>query len=154
MSKRFLTTTGLAAAILFSQSSNFLIAALCPHLQPELNHCKAQPAENSMSHHDTDHAQVQRSKTEPRTKPVASHVSLGVPKGLCSHCSLHSQTTSNAATLGGNAVAQRTYDLTIPVSGTPPVSIAASPIALVPSRAHGPPGGQTSRHILYNTFRI
>lgn len=154
MVKRFLTATGLAAAILFSQSSNFLIAALCPHLQPEATHCKAPAAESLMSHHDIGQAQVHRSKTEPRTKPVASQVTLGVPKGLCSHCSLHSQTTSNAGTLRGTAPVQRTNDLTIPVSGPAPVSVAASPIAVVPSRAHGPPGNQTSRHILINIFRI
>ena len=154
MSRRFVTTIGLVAAIFFSQGSSFLIAALCPHLQPELTHCKTQTTEDSMSHHDMGHVQVQQMKAEFSPQPVAGGVALGRPKGLCLHCSVHSRTTSNAAALGGTEAAKRAYDLTIPVQAERLVSEAAFPSTVVPSRAHGPPGGQTPRHILINIFRI
>ena len=55
MHKRFLVTTVLAAALLFSQGGDLLVAALCPHLQSGMASCETQPPTGGMSHEDMGH---------------------------------------------------------------------------------------------------
>jgi hypothetical protein len=150
-SKRIWSAISLAAAMVLSLSSTLLITALCPHLQPELMQCIAQPGEKSMSHHNSGHEHGHGLVLS--AKGIAGRLAVGVPEKECTHCALHSSPISNLATLRGRAAAQRTYDMTIPVLGTSPVYPTISPITIVPSRAHGPPGEQTS-YILINILRI
>lgn len=147
--KRTLSAIVLAAAMVVSLSSTFLIAALCPHMRPEAMHCIAQSAEKSMSNHDAGHKQV-----HPSLLSAKDRFAVGEPNEQCGHCSLHSLPVSPLATLRRTTAAQGTYDLAIPTSSTQLESLAPSPIAIVPSRAHGPPGGQTSKYILINILRI
>ncbi len=165
MPKRFLVTTVLAAALLFSQGGRFLIAALCPHLQSGMASCEMQSSASTMSHEDMAHEDMghmghMEVETEPEPEAeLASEPSLnafapGQPNDECSHCAVHSRTTPNTASLRQGEAAKRSIDLniTLPVSRVAPV--AASPVPVLISRAHGPPGDPTPRHILINIFRI
>lgn len=156
MPKRFLVTTVLAAALLFSQGGNLLVAALCPHLQSGMASCETKLSEPTMSHEDMGHMDVGHMDKQDETQPDvdSNAVSLGQPTGPCSHCAVHSRTNPNTASLRQAEAAKRSMDLNIPlqVSGVAPV--AASPVPVLISRAHGPPGDPTPRHILINIFRI
>jgi hypothetical protein len=154
MHKRFVATTVLAVALLFSQGGNFLIASLCPHLRSTLASCDTQTAEPAMSHDDMGHMQMHGSDTEssPNRDPYA--LSLGKPIGSCSHCAVHSRTTSNAISLRDIEAAKRAGDLSIPLTFSTFAPVTTSPVAVLTSRAHGPPGESTSRYLLLNVFRI
>jgi hypothetical protein len=154
MHKRFLATSVLAVALLFNQGSNLLIASLCPHLTSGLASCETQVSQPAVSHEHMGHMQMQSMEPEPRIEQNTGGNALGQPMGECTHCAVHSRTTSNAVSLRGAEAAKRSIDLSIPLTCWSVLAIAASPAATLISRAHGPPGYQCPRHILINTFRI
>lgn len=154
MHKRFVATTVLAVALLFSQGGNFLIGSLCPHLRSTLASCDTQIAEPAMSHADMGHMQIDASRTESSPNAVPDELSLGKPIGRCSHCAVHSRTNSNAISLRDTEAAKRAGDLSVPFTFSRIAPVATSPVAVLTSRAHGPPGEHTSRYILINNFRI
>lgn len=154
MPKRFLATTLLATALLFSQGGNLLVAALCPHLRTDMASCEKQASGALMSHEDMGHMGDGQMEHEAAFRPSGEAVALGQPTDPCSHCAVHSRTSSNTALFRASEAVKRSVAHSIPV----PVSrVAPVPLSLVPvptSRAHGPPGDSTSRHILINIFRI
>jgi hypothetical protein len=154
MHKRFVANTVLSIALLFSQGGTFLVAALCPHLQSEMASCEPQRSESTMSHEDMGHTGHMEMEQEPASPPVADVASLGEPIGPCSHCAVHSSRSPNTASLRQAEAAKRSADLNIPVQVSRVAPAAASPVAVLASRAHGPPGDPTPRHILINIFRI
>ncbi|MGH9882413.1 MAG: hypothetical protein ACRD6N_13330 [Pyrinomonadaceae bacterium] len=159
MHKRFLAIIVLAAALLFSQGGSFLIAALCPHLQSGMASCETQLSASTMSHEDMAHEHLgHRGPMEMEHEPVSnsdpSAIALGQPMGPCSHCAVHSRTTPNIASLRETEVAKRSADLSIPLHFSRIIPVVVSPVAVLTSRAHGPPGESTPRHILINIFRI
>ena len=154
MHKRFVATTVLAVALLFSQGGNFLIASLCPHLRSTLASCVTQIAEPAMSHADMGHMQMDASRTESSPNADPDALSLGKPIGRCSHCAVHSRTTSNAISLRDTEAAKRAGNLTVPLTFSRVAPVTTSPVAVLASRAHGPPGVSPPRHILINIFRI
>ena len=149
----FVATTVLGIALLFSQGGNFLIAALCPHLQSGMASCETRSADPATSHEDMGHMGMEHESTSaPELNQDA--LALGQPHGLCSHCAVHSRTTPRAASLSDTEAAKRAFGLNIPVHVSKVAPATASPIAVLTSRAHGPPGDPTPRHILINIFRI
>lgn len=154
MHKRFLATTVLATALLFSQGGNFLIAALCPHLQSGMASCETELTEPTMSHEDMGHMGHMEMEPQPASQPNPDAFALGQPIGPCSHCAVHSRTTPNKASLRQAEAAKRSVDLNIPLQVARVAPVAASPVPVLTSRAHGPPGEQPSRYILINIFRI
>lgn len=154
MHKRFLAITVLTAALLFSQGGHLLVAALCPHLQAGMASCETPPAEASMSHEDMGHAGYMEMKPEPAAQRDSTASALGQPIDACSHCAVHSRTTPNAVSLRATEVAKRSIDFDIPLSVSGVAPAIVSPVAVLTSRAHGPPGETTRRHILINIFRI
>lgn len=154
MPKRFLVTTVLAAALLFSQGGTLLVAALCPHLQSGMGSCETPLAEATMSHEDMGHMEMGSMEHEIPANPDPEAVALGEPTGPCSHCAVHSRTNPNIASLRVTEAARRSGALNFPIHfyGVAPITVA--PVAVLTSRAHGPPGDQTPRHILINIFRI
>ena len=154
MHKRLLAITVLTAALLFSQGGHLVVAALCPHLRTGVASCETVPAKASMSHEDMGHGGHMEMEPEPATQPDSNASALGQPIDACSHCAVHSRTTPNAVSLRATAVAKRSIDFNIPlnVSGVAPAIV--SPVAVLTSRAHGPPGEARPRHILINIFRI
>lgn len=154
MHKRFLAATVLAVALLFSQVGSFLVAALCPHLRSGIFHCNNQLTQPATSHHDMGHMQMESLEKVPSLSTDPDAVALRPPTELCTHCAVHSRTRPNAVSLRETDAPKRAGDLTIPVTGLRIVSIATSPAAVLTSRAHGPPGEYTPRHILINIFRI
>ena len=153
MHKRFIATTVLATALLFSQGGSFLIAALCPHLQSGMASCETQLSESTMSHDDMGHMGHMEMEQEPASQD-ANVATLGQPVSPCSHCAVHSRTSPNTASLRQAEAARRSADLNIPFQDSRLAPAAASPVAVLTSSAHGPPGDPTPRHILINIFRI
>lgn len=152
MHKRFLATTVLAGALLFSQGGNFLIAALCPHLRSGMASCETQRVGVPMSHEDMGH--MAHMEQEPAAQPNRDAVALDEPVAPCSHCAVHSRTTPNTASLRESEAAKRSADLNIPLHFSRVAPVTGSPVAVLTSRAHGPPGEARPRHILINIFRI
>ncbi|HWN09277.1 MAG TPA: hypothetical protein VNO50_08430 [Pyrinomonadaceae bacterium] len=154
MPKRFLVTTVLAAALLFSQVGAFLVAALCPHLQSGTTSCETQLSEPTMSHEDMGHTGHMEMEQGQASQPEAEVASLAQPISSCSHCAVHSRTIPKAVSLRQAEAAKRSVDLNIPLQVSRVAPIAASPVAVLTTRAHGPPGDPIPRHILINIFRI
>ena len=153
MHKRFLTTIVLATALLFSQGGSFLVAALCPHMQSGEESCTSQSAEPRMSHEDMGHMGHQM-EHEPDAQPNTDTAAFEQPIDLCPHCALHSGPAPNIASLREKEVAKRSFDLSTPLQAPKVVPVSASTVSVLNSRAHGPPGNPTPKHILINIFRI
>ncbi len=154
MNKRFLATTILGIAILFSLGGNFLVGALCPHLRSAAASCDMQVSETEMSHEEMGHAGMDSMGDEPASQRNNQADALGQPTKPCSHCAVHSRSSSNVISLRETNGPRRSADLTIPLTVSTFVPIATSSAAALTSRAHGPPGELRPRHILINIFRI
>ena len=152
MYKRFLTTTVIAVALLFSQGGKFLVAAFCPHLQSAMSSCNPHPTEHVMSHEDMGQMEMDSMEHEPASQPDPNAVALSQPTVPCPHCALHSSATSNTASLKETDAAKRSGDLN-PLTSIV-ANISSSLVTVLTLRAHGPPGKTTPRHILINIFRI
>lgn len=151
MDMRFLATTVLAAALLFSQGGNFLVAALCPHLRSETASCDVPPADTTLSHEDMGHAGMDH-QSELNPDPTA--VAVGHGNGPCSHCAVHTGKKPSLASLRETDAPKRFADLSIPLDFSIVAPVIVGPAAVLNSRAHGPPGESTTRYILISVFRI
>jgi hypothetical protein len=160
ITKRLLFTTVLAAALVFSQGGRVLVAALCPHLQSGMVKCETQPAsaqatpEHMGEMGQGEHSAHSQMEPKPATEPDPDGIALSQPIDPCSHCAIHSSTGLTLASFKGVEGARRSLDLSVALhySSVSPVSLA--PVAVLSSRAHGPPGQAVPRHILINSFRI
>ena len=153
MHKRLLAITFLGVALLFSQGGSFLIAALCPHLRSGQLSCSKHSAESTMSHDEVGHMAMD-SMDESASTPDPNAVALDEPIGLCSHCAMHSRTVPPAVSLREIEASKRSGTFVIPDALPQVVSVEMRYLAIFTSRAHGPPGETTPRHILINIFRI
>jgi hypothetical protein len=151
MDMRFLATTVLAAALLFSQGGNFLVAALCPHLRSETVSCDIAPAETTLSHEDMGHAGMDH-PSELNPDPTA--VAVGHGNGSCSHCAVHKGNNPSPASFREIEAPKRFAGLSIPLDYSLVAPVMVGPAAVLNSRAHGPPGESTTRYILISVFRI
>lgn len=154
MHKRFLAITVLTAALLFSQGGNLLVAALCPHLQSGMASCETLPAKASMSHEDMGHIGHMEMAPEAASQTNPDSFALGKPIGPCSHCAVHSRTTPNGVSQRETEAAKRAVDFDIPLHFSRVAPVYVPHVAVLTSRAHGPPGEARPRHILINIFRI
>lgn len=154
MYRRFLATTIIAVALLFSQGGKFLVAAFCPHLQSAMVSCNTQPPGHLMSHEDMGHMEMDSMEQEPASKPDLSAIALSRPTVPCPHCALHSSSTSNTASLKETDAAKRSGDLSSPLNCSIVATVSSSLVKVLTLRAHEPPGKTTPRHILINIFRI
>jgi len=91
---------------------------------------------------------------EPATQPDSNAYALGEPIDACSHCAVHSRTTPNTVSLRATEAAKRSIDFNIPLNVSEVAPAIVSPVAVLTSRAHGPPGEARPKHILINIFRI
>ena len=135
------------------------MAALCPHLQSGMASCETEASASksgheAMSHEDMGHMSHAEMKHEQASQANPDALAFTQPVDPCRHCAVHSRKNQNTASLRETEVAKRSTDLSIPLefSQIAPSSVGAFPV--VPSRAHGPPGDSTRRHILINIFRI
>jgi len=151
MDMRFLATTVLAAALLFSQGGNFLVAALCPHVRSEPVSCEAPPAETTLSHEDMGHA---ASGHASAFNPDPNAVAVGLHNEPCSHCVVHTVKNPSPASFRVTEAPRRFADLSIPLDFSIVAPVIVGPAAVLNSRAHGPPGASTTRYILISVFRI
>ena len=153
MQNRLLATTVLGFALLFSQGGNFLVAALCPHVQSGMASCETPAADPASSHEAMGHA-VMDHEPLPASEHNPNAIALSQSHGSCSHCAVHSQTTPRAASLRETDTAKRTFDLGIALQFSRVAPVSESAVAVLSSRAHGPPGEGPARYILINNFRI
>ena len=153
MHKRFLTISVVGVALLFSQGGSFLIAALCPHLRSAQISCNTHDTGSAMSH-DTMGNMAMDSMGESASNPDPNAVALGEPIGLCPHCAMHSRTAPPAVSLREIEASKRSGTFAIPDAALRIVSVEMPYFAILTSRAHGPPGETTPRHVLINIFRI
>lgn len=154
MEKRFLATTFVAIALILGQSANVLVAALCPHLRSNQPSCETPSAQTERDHHDMDHmmmAQESAGFSGSTTGEIATFVHSNGP---CNHCVVHSQENGSAASMQRSYVANSSHQLILAVNHSLDRPIFVSDVLNLSSRAHGPPGGGTSRHILISVFRI
>ena len=135
------------------------MAALCPHLQSGMASCEAdasasQSGHEAMSHEDMGHMGHAEMKHEHASRANPDALALAQPIDPCRHCAVHSRKNQNTASLRETEAVKRSTDLYIPLDSSrfAPVSVGA--VAVLTSRAHGPPCGSTPRHILINIFRI
>lgn len=133
------------------------MAALCPHLKSGMASCEASASESgheAMSHEDMGHMGHAEMEHEHASQANPDSFALTQPVDPCRHCAVHSRKNQNTASLRETEVAKRPTDLNIPLEfpQIAPSSVGAFPV--VTSRAHGPPGDSTRRHILINIFRI
>jgi hypothetical protein len=156
MHKRFLATTVITTALLFSQGGSLLVAALCPHLQSGMASCEAKASASksgheAMSHEDMGHAEV---KHEAPSQANPDALALAQPADPCPHCAVHSRKNQNTASLRETEAAKRSTDLNIPLEFSRITPVSVDPVPVLMPRAHGPPGDSIRRHILINIFRI
>lgn len=137
------------------------MAALCPHLQSGMASCDASTSASAsksgheaMSHEDMGHMGHADMKHGHASQANPDALALAQPVDSCQHCAVHSRKNQNTASLRETEAAKRLTDLNSPLefSQIAPSSVGA--FQVVTSRAHGPPGGSTPRHILINIFRI
>jgi hypothetical protein len=156
MYKRLLAISILGIALLFSQGGNVLIAALCPHLQPTKASCHKQVSDREMSHERFGHQGMESMDHEavPNPNPDPNTLALEQPTAPCSHCALHSRNDANTSFQLKSEASKRSGEIGTPVRYSILTPVIVSPIAVLVSRAHGPPGERISRHILNNVFLI
>ena len=138
------------------------MAALCPHLQSGMASCEAEASASKSGHEGMSHGDMghmghmghAEMKHEHASEAKPDALALTQPVNPCRHCAVHSRKDQNTASLRETEAAKRSTDLYIPLDSSrfAPVSVGA--VAVLTSRAHGPPGGSTRRHILINIFRI
>jgi len=151
MSKRLISTTLLSFALLFAQGGSFLIASLCPHLHTGIMRCDMPAQEPAMDHHQMAGMPMDQ---ESAKSPLNSDApAVDQPTGTCTHCAVHSRTTSNAYSVRHVEAAKRAASLAVPMSHRPELLLIQVQQRLT-ARSHGPPGNTVSRHILIDVFRI
>ena len=151
MSKRLISTTLLSFALLFAQGGSFLIAALCPHVRTGIMRCDAPAQEPAIDHQHMADMQMSQESDESLFNPDAS--AFDRPTGTCTHCAVHSRTTSSVFSVRDFEAAKRATNLAVPLVFKRPEP-AIQPQERLPARSHDPPGGTISRHILIDVFRI
>ena len=153
MHTRFLVTTVVGFALIFSQGSNFLVAAFCPHLTSKAASCESSSAPAEMAHHDMDHMQGDSSERDVHLSGLTDATAVSTPTADCDHCFMHSRQDLPTSQRHSN-VPERSADPIVFIQSTTPTSVSTLPTAVLASKAHGPPGSEVSRHILLNVFRI
>lgn len=156
MLKRFPITPLLGFALLFSQGGVLLVAALCPHLRVTAPICGMPNMQPAMDHSQMDHHAADNHDTPAQPSHADSTEGvIGHSEQTCSHCVIHSRSTPNVVFVRTAELSKRSPNLEIPhsVSVAPP--IAATTVAALTPRDHGPPGtAGRPKHVLINTFRI
>ena len=154
MEKRILATTFLAITLILGQSANALVAALCPHLQFNQASCETPAVQTEGDHHDMDHMVMEQEAAGFSGSITGEMASLVHSRQRCSHCAVHSRESGSTASLQRPYFAKSSHELTLTVNHSLDRPIPVSEVLNLPSRAHGPPRGGRSRHVLISVFRI
>lgn len=154
MEKRFLATTFVAIALILGQGANVLVAALCPHLRSNQPSCETASTQTEGDHHGMDHMVKEQESAGFSGSITGQIAALVHSNGPCNHCAVHSRENGSTTSLQRSYFAQSSHELTLTVNQSLDRPIAVSEALNLTSRAHGPPGGGRSRHILINVFRI
>lgn len=153
----------LGFALLFSQGGVLLVAAVCPHLRLTAPICGMPKMQPAMDHSQMDHSQMDHHATDNHDTPAqASNANpndvegvIGHSEQTCSHCVIHSRSTSNVGLVRTANISKRSPDLEVPRSVSVALPMAATTVGALTPRDHGPPGkASRPKHVLINTFRI
>lgn len=148
MFRRFAIIVLLGAALLFSQGSSVLLAALCPHLGTSRPVCDMSTAQAAMDHSQSTHHRMDQDTS------LGSEV-IRHGDEPCPHCVIHSRSDSSPVMVRTADGVKRSADFYVPDSVTVVTPVTPVRITLLTPRDHGPPGrAGRPRHILINTFRI
>ena len=154
MEKRFLAITFVAIALILGQSANVLVAALCPHLRSSQASCETPSRQTHGDHHNMDHMVTEQETAASRGSTTAEIATLVHSNGPCDHCAVHSRENGSTASIQRSYLANSPHQLVLVVNHSLQRPIFVSEALNLSSRAHGPPGGGRSRHILISIFRI
>lgn len=138
MVRRFAIIVLLGAALLFSQGSSVVLAALCPHLTVSKHVCNMPEPRTAMDHSQTAHHDLGEA--------------IGSGDEPCQHCAIHSRSDSSPVLVRSADGVKRSADFMIPDSVPVVTPVTHVSIALLTPRDNGPPG--RPRHLLIKTFRI
>ena len=152
--RRYLATTSVALALLLGQSANVLVAAFCPHLRSDQPSCDIPPVQAAGDHHGTDHVVMEQEAAEHFGSTAEESAAFVHSNGSCGHCAVHSRESGSTASLQRSYFASSSHELLLAVNHSLDRPIFVSEALNPTSRAHGPPGGVRSRHILISVFRI
>lgn len=154
MEKRFLATTFVAIALTLGQGANVLVAVLCPHLQSNQPSCETPSGQTEADHHNMDHMVMEHETAGGSDSTTTEIAALVSSNGPCNHCAVHSRQSGSTPSLQRPYFANSSHQLTRLVNHSLDRPIFISEALNLSSRAHGPPGGGRSRHILISLLRI
>lgn len=143
MKRRFVAALIVALAVLFSQGSGLVFAAICPHLRPQQpdNSCHTDSGSVVTKHHGSDEAK-------------GDVFEVREPDVRCNHCVVHSRTKREELLLQQTNTPQRTAEDKAAV----PVVKIESPSCFKPvawsAKVKSPPGHGAPLYLLVNVFRI
>lgn len=149
MQMRLVTAIAIVCGLLFTQGGNYVLAALCPHLESNETACASKPEHASASHHDID------DEAQPSGEPHNFDVlEIENAHADCSHCVVHSQNRRDERASRKALVSPRTdYQNTAVIALVLP-SADVSKSTSWAAKSHGPPGDSVPLHVLINVFRI
>jgi len=167
--RRFFSISFLVAALLLCAWGNVLAAAFCPHFALANGSSGKQLAHRPASHAkmcDMGMGDMQMDgMTEPAVDESAVNLQIGVagesttdsdaldqPKGLCTHCLMHSQTALGSLSVGAINPERRSDESRAPNSAL--VSLLPVIVTSVRQMGHAPPGESPPRNVLNSVFRI
>ena len=154
MHKRLIATSLFGLALIFSQGGVLFVAALCPHLNRVAESCEKPTREAESNHNHGQPLQTKSDSNQSSTSHEVNVLARQSPVNPCDHCAVHSRTDSTVVSLREGHITKR-GDVPVPATAVSVVqAIPTAPIAVLSSRAHGPPGTNVSTYILINAFRI
>lgn len=158
----------LCGLVFLALCNNTIFWTFCPHLSARSRHCLITESPSSshvngtMSHeHDGDMEMSDMGEEEPPFEASTAEATTGNLSDLaitdaaesCSHCMMHPQSGVNSPSAPIVVNHSTSHDIVPAATG---IVSALVPLALtfVDVHDHGPPGLNSSRYILNNSFRI
>lgn len=155
MRNRLLSCGMLLFALLAGAWGNVVVAAFCPHMELAHSCCAMGSApQSAMSHHDMGDMQMGEMEMTGAMNHAAGSNALGQPDIACEVCISHSQSPAAPGTLREAEQTRRGENATTPIALADLITIVPPFVRQVHSKQYAPPGFKTSRHLLFNIFRI
>ena len=145
----------ISGFLLVMMVSSCTSALLCPYLAGSSHKCGSSAAavhEGAAHHTMTNHDHMHHEQTA-ETPESSNVVSISEPRAQCPHCLEHSLSAA-ITTLKNLVPAVPSSDIAEGNTSSDYLRAFQSTMTLMDLHGHSPPGSNTSRHILINTFRI
>ena len=160
MRNRFFISGILLFALIGGAWGNVLAASFCPQMSRGQSCCLIEKTpESGTMHHAMGVMQMGDMQMGEVQLPQAMNYEteanvLAQPEAGCEHCMSHCQLLNGPNTLREADQTRSSEYVLTPVALTDPVSLAPLFALRVHSNQNAPPGVATSRHVLFNNFRI